>query len=136
ARASVGRCRAPYLQRAPYPCAADRRDVYAERRRARRREAMDAARARLAARDRRHSEIAPGTAARVGQAVDDGAVASSLTFGTHSRTAGATGGSGLRCILPVGMQSLPIGKLRAGTLQAIFDKYHSRDPRVVVGPRV
>src|SRR5437879_9093539 len=60
----------------------------------------------------------------------------SLTFGTHSRTAGATGGSGLRCILPVGMQSLPIGKLRAGTLQAIFDKYHSKDPRVVVGPRV
>ena len=34
------------------------------------------------------------------------------------------------------MQSLPIGKLRAGTLQAIFDKYHSKDPRVVVGPRV
>ena len=60
----------------------------------------------------------------------------SLTFGTHSRTAGATGGSGMRCILPVGMQSLPIGKLRAGTLQAIFDKYHSKDPRVVVGPRV
>jgi hydrogenase expression/formation protein HypE len=34
------------------------------------------------------------------------------------------------------MQSLPIGKLRAGTLQAIFDKHHSKDPRVVVGPRV
>src|SRR2546422_11337895 len=60
----------------------------------------------------------------------------SLTFGTDSRTAGATGGTGMRCILPVGMQSLPIGKLRAGTLQAIFDKYHSKDPRVVVGPRV
>src|SRR3989441_9414806 len=42
----------------------------------------------------------------------------------------------MRCILRVGMQSLPIGKLRAGTLQAIFDKYHSKDPRVVVGPRV
>src|SRR2546428_9518462 len=60
----------------------------------------------------------------------------SLTFGTHSRTADATGGSSMQCILPVGMQSLPIGKLRAGTLQAIFDKYHSKDPRVVVGPRV
>jgi hydrogenase maturation factor len=34
------------------------------------------------------------------------------------------------------MQSLPIGKLRAGTLQAIFDKHHTRDPRVVVGPKV
>src|SRR5258706_14627855 len=46
------------------------------------------------------------------------------------------GERGPRCILPGGMQSLPIGKLRAGTLQAIFDKYHSKDPRVVVGPRV
>ena len=34
------------------------------------------------------------------------------------------------------MQSLPIGKLRAETLQAIFDKHHTKDPRVVVGPRV
>jgi hydrogenase expression/formation protein HypE len=34
------------------------------------------------------------------------------------------------------MQSLPIGKLRADTLQAIFDKHPSKDPRVVVGPRV
>jgi hydrogenase expression/formation protein HypE len=34
------------------------------------------------------------------------------------------------------MQSLPIGKLRAGTLQAIFDKHQFKDPRVVVGPRV
>src|SRR5947208_1448420 len=135
-RASVGRCRAPYLQRAPYPCAADRRDVHAERRRARRREAMDAARARLAARDRRHGEIAPGTAARVGQAVDDGAVASLADVRDALEEADATGGSGMRCILPVGMQSLPIGKLRAGTLQAILDKHHSKDPRVVVGPRV
>jgi hydrogenase expression/formation protein HypE len=41
-----------------------------------------------------------------------------------------------RCILPGGMPSLPIGKLRAETLQAIFDKHHTKDPRVVVGPRV
>ncbi|MGH7276834.1 MAG: AIR synthase family protein [Candidatus Rokuibacteriota bacterium] len=34
------------------------------------------------------------------------------------------------------MQFLPIGKLRAETLQAIFDKHPLRDPRVVVGPRV
>ncbi|PYO07533.1 MAG: hydrogenase expression/formation protein, partial [Candidatus Rokuibacteriota bacterium] len=34
------------------------------------------------------------------------------------------------------MQFLPIGKLRAETLQAIFDKHHTKDPRVVVGPRV
>ena len=34
------------------------------------------------------------------------------------------------------MQALPIGKLRAETLQAIFDKHHTKDPRVVVGPRV
>ena len=34
------------------------------------------------------------------------------------------------------MQFLPIGKLRADTLQAIFDKHQFKDPRVVVGPRV
>jgi hydrogenase maturation factor len=34
------------------------------------------------------------------------------------------------------MQALPIGKLRAETLQAIFDKHPLKDPRVVVGPRV
>ena len=34
------------------------------------------------------------------------------------------------------MPSLPIGKLPAETLQAIFDKHHTKDPRVVVGPRV
>src|SRR5437762_12208372 len=34
------------------------------------------------------------------------------------------------------MRSLPIGKHRAETLQAIFDKHPLRDPRVVVGPRV
>jgi hydrogenase expression/formation protein HypE len=34
------------------------------------------------------------------------------------------------------MRSLPIGKLRADTLQAIFDRHQSKDPRVVVGPRV
>src|SRR5499427_10275979 len=34
------------------------------------------------------------------------------------------------------MQVLPIGKLRAETLQAIFDKHHTKDPRVVVGPKV
>src|SRR5437899_10043840 len=42
----------------------------------------------------------------------------------------------MQCILPVGMQFLPIGKLRADTLQAIFDRHHTKDPRVVVGPRV
>ncbi len=34
------------------------------------------------------------------------------------------------------MPFLPIGKHRAETLQAIFDKHPLRDPRVVVGPRV
>jgi hydrogenase expression/formation protein HypE len=48
----------------------------------------------------------------------------------------AIGVRGMRCILPMGMRSLPIGKLRADTLQAIFDKHQSKDPRVVVGPRV
>src|SRR3989441_1723832 len=42
----------------------------------------------------------------------------------------------MQCILPVGMQSLPIGKLRADTLQAIFDRHQCTDPRVVVGPRL
>src|SRR3989449_9355448 len=63
----------------------------------------------------------------------------SLTFGTHSTTgeAGpAAAAPGMRCILLGAMQFLPIGKLRAETLQAIFDKHHPKDPRVVVGPRV
>src|SRR5688572_27513169 len=34
------------------------------------------------------------------------------------------------------MPVLPVGKLRAETLQAGFDKPPSRDSRVVVGPRV
>src|SRR5881397_1974305 len=34
------------------------------------------------------------------------------------------------------MRSLPIGKLPAETLQAIFDKHRTKDPRVVVGPKV
>ena len=34
------------------------------------------------------------------------------------------------------MRVLPVGKLRAETLQAVFDKHPTRDPRVVVGPRV
>jgi len=34
------------------------------------------------------------------------------------------------------MRFLPIGKLRAETLQAIFDTHPTKDPRVVVGPRV
>jgi hydrogenase maturation factor len=34
------------------------------------------------------------------------------------------------------MTGLPVGKLRAQLLQAIFDKHPLRDPRVVVGPRV
>src|SRR6266511_3218050 len=42
----------------------------------------------------------------------------------------------MQCILPVGMQSLPNGKLRADTLQAIFDRHPCTDPRVVVGPRL
>src|SRR5213594_114299 len=42
----------------------------------------------------------------------------------------------MQCILPVGMQSLPNGKLRANTLQAIFDRHQCTDPRVVVGPRL
>src|SRR2546428_7901457 len=63
----------------------------------------------------------------------------SLTFGTHSTTgeAGpAAAAPGMRCILLGAMQFLPIGKLGAETLQAIFDKHPLRDPRVVVGPRV
>jgi hydrogenase expression/formation protein HypE len=42
----------------------------------------------------------------------------------------------MRCILPAAMRFLPVGKLRAEALQALFDKHPSRDPRVVVGPRV
>ena len=34
------------------------------------------------------------------------------------------------------MSPLPVGKLRADTLRAVFDKLVPRDPRVVVGPRV
>lgn len=34
------------------------------------------------------------------------------------------------------MRVLPVGKLRAETLQAVFDKLPIRDPRVVVGPRI
>lgn len=34
------------------------------------------------------------------------------------------------------MPRLPVGKLRARTLQALLDKYPVTDPRVVVGPRV
>src|SRR5438067_9387529 len=34
------------------------------------------------------------------------------------------------------MSRLPVGKLRADALRAVFDKLKPRDPRVVVGPRV
>ena len=34
------------------------------------------------------------------------------------------------------MSPLPVGKLRADALRAIFDKLAPRDPRVIVGPRV
>jgi hydrogenase maturation factor len=34
------------------------------------------------------------------------------------------------------MNPLPVGKLRADALRALFDKHPPRDPRVVVGPRV
>jgi hydrogenase maturation factor len=34
------------------------------------------------------------------------------------------------------MSRLPVGKLRADALRAIFDKHPPRDPRVIVGPRV
>ena len=34
------------------------------------------------------------------------------------------------------MSFLPVGKLRAATLQALFDRHPVKDPRVVVGPRV
>ncbi|MBI2217966.1 MAG: hydrogenase expression/formation protein [Candidatus Rokubacteria bacterium] len=34
------------------------------------------------------------------------------------------------------MPFLPVGKLRADALQAIFDRHPVRDPRVIVGPRV
>jgi hydrogenase maturation factor len=36
-----------------------------------------------------------------------------------------------RAVIP-----LPVGKLRAATLQALFDRHPAKDPRVVVGPRV
>jgi hydrogenase maturation factor len=39
-------------------------------------------------------------------------------------------------ILLTRMPVLPVGKLRAETLQAVFDRHPSRDPRVIVGPRV
>jgi hydrogenase expression/formation protein HypE len=35
-----------------------------------------------------------------------------------------------------GMRFLPVGKLRADVLQAIFDRYPVKDARVVVGPKV
>src|ERR1051325_10075702 len=34
------------------------------------------------------------------------------------------------------MSFLPVGKLRASTLQALFDQHPVKDPRGVVGPRV
>lgn len=34
------------------------------------------------------------------------------------------------------MSVLPVGKLRAQLLQAVFDRHPIKDPRVVVGPRV
>ena len=34
------------------------------------------------------------------------------------------------------MSFLPVGKLRATMLQALFDQHPVKDPRVVVGPRV
>src|SRR4029077_20164988 len=58
---------------------------------------------------------------------------------SHRRPAQApdlSGAASAACILNDGMRSLPIGKLRADTLQAIFDKHQFKDPRVVVGPRV
>src|SRR2546427_3570623 len=108
----MGQRRAPRLRRAPYPRSADRCRLRAGRRRADHREAVDAPRARLA-RSARPSRV-------------DVRITVEVRIGPRS----------MRCILPVGMQSLPIGKLRAETLQAIFDKHHTKDPRVVVGPRV
>ena len=34
------------------------------------------------------------------------------------------------------MRSLPVGKLRAEALQAVFDRHPGKDPRVVVGPKI
>ena len=34
------------------------------------------------------------------------------------------------------MSFLPVGKLRAEALQAVFDRHPLKDPRVVVGPRI
>src|SRR5437773_6680693 len=86
------------------------------------------------------ASVTPGTA-RMAEASASMRARSrpSLTFGTHSTTAAgppAAAAPGMRCILLGGMQFLPIGKLGAETLQAIFDKHPLRDPRVVVGPKV
>src|SRR2546425_9699376 len=46
-------------------------------------------------------------------------------------------GRGTSGILRVtAMNCLPVGKLRAQALQAVFDKHPVKDPRVVVGPKV
>ena len=34
------------------------------------------------------------------------------------------------------MNVLPVGKLRAHALQALFDRHPTKDARVIVGPRV
>src|SRR5439155_684856 len=86
------------------------------------------------------ASVTPGTARMVEASASMRARSRpSLTFGTHSTTAAgppAAAAPGMRCILLGGMQFLPIGKLGAETLQAIFDKHPLRDPRVVVGPKV
>src|SRR5437867_745148 len=86
------------------------------------------------------ASVTPGTARMVAASRSTRARSRpSLTFGTHSTTAAggpAAAAPGMRCILLGGMQFLPIGKLGAETLQAIFDKHPLRDPRVVVGPKV
>src|SRR5437764_6855908 len=105
-----------FARRASHPRAADRCGLRACRQRRDHREAVDAPGARLA-----RSTV---RAARA------------LTFGTRSTAGVVVERRDMPGIRPASMQSLPIGKLRAETLQAIFDKHHTKDPRVVVGPRV
>ena len=73
-----------------------------------------------------------------GECLERGAIAP-LADVRHALDDGprALGAGAHACILLVAaMPSLPVGKLRATTLQALLDKRPVKDPRVVVGPKV
>ena len=77
-----------------------------------------------------HERDALDAADRGREPLDDVAIASLADVGHAFDEHDLTG------ILRERMRPLPTGKLRAETLQAIFDRRPVRDPRVVVGPRV